>query len=128
MKTLRRETSILSACRRSSWSSSVPVSPSFIFYFLMFWKSINLCTSSITFLTAKLSGLFQDLAGFYGNNICLCVEEFDESAIKANNNDQCLWVSIMYQAHSKYATRSQGIMKHFRRLRLTEVKWFAEGH
>lgn len=73
----------------------VPVSPSFIFYFLMFWKSINLCTSSIIFLTAKLSGLFQDLAGFYGNKICSCIEELDESVIKANNNDQ-LFMSKYY--------------------------------
>ena len=48
--------------------------------------------------------------------------------IKPNNNDQYLWVSIMYQAYSKHATEFQGIMKHFRRLRLTEVKWFAEVH
>ena len=34
----------------------------------------------------------------------------------------------MYHAYAKHATKSQGIMKHFRRLRLTEVKWFAEVH
>ena len=34
----------------------------------------------------------------------------------------------MYQVYAKHATKSQGMIKHFRRLRLTEVKWFAEVH
>jgi len=68
------------------------------------------------------------LSAFYGKNICLCTEELDESVIKADNNDQYLWVSIMNQAYAKHAIKSQGIMKHFSRLKLTEVKWFAEVH
>ena len=127
MKTLRREKSILSAGEAVDPHQSLCHRP---------LSSISWCSQNQLIYVHKIShpslpncpANFRICHVFSGKNICLCTEELHESVIKANNNDQYIWVSIMYHAYAKHATKSQGIMKHFRRLRLTEVKWFAEVH
>ena len=54
------------------------------------------------------------------------------SVVKAENNNQCLQIHIPYETYAKHLTKSHDkelwSMHCFRKLRFTEVKWFAHGY